>query len=99
MFAGDPRLMEFTAAATRVTQDTVTAVAWACAGAAVLERLLLGQGAAAAVRETVQELQQGGPGGWGLKIFKGITGFLGLHQMVGSRVMRRSWLLGCLPID
>jgi hypothetical protein len=63
MFAGDPRLMEFTAAATRVTQDTVTAVAWACAGAAVLERLLLGRGAAAAVRETVQELQQEGPGG------------------------------------
>jgi ADP-ribosylglycohydrolase len=58
MFAGDARLMQLTAAVTRVTQDTATAVAWACAGAAVLERVLMGQRAAAAVRETAQELRQ-----------------------------------------
>jgi ADP-ribosylglycohydrolase len=63
LFAGDPRLMQLTAAVTRVTQDTPTAVAWACAAAAVLERLLLGQGAAAAVQETAQELKQEGPAG------------------------------------
>lgn len=62
LFAGDERLMQLTAAVTRVTQDTAPAVAWACAGAAVLERLVGGEGAAAAVRATVEELQQGGPG-------------------------------------
>lgn len=62
LFAGDARLMQLAAAVTRVTQDTPSAVAWACAGAAVLERLLLGAGAAAAVRETVQELRREGPG-------------------------------------
>lgn len=62
VFAGDARLMQLTAAVTRVTQDTPAAVAWACAGAAVLERLLLGAGAAAAVRETVQKLRREGPG-------------------------------------
>lgn len=68
MYAGDPRLMQLTAAVTRVTQDTATAVAWACAGAAVLERVLLGQGAAAAVQETVQELRQERSGKQGLGV-------------------------------
>lgn len=62
LFAGDARLMQLTAAVTRVTQDTPTAVAWACAGAGVLERLLLGVGAAAAVQATVHELRQEMPG-------------------------------------
>lgn len=62
LYAGDERLMQLTAAVTRVTQDTAAAVAWACAGAAVLERLMGGEGAAAAVRATVEELQQEGPG-------------------------------------
>lgn len=68
LFAGDSRLMSLTAAVTRVTQDTPAAVAWACAAAAVLERLVLqgGQeGAAAAVEATAQELRQHGGGGGG----------------------------------
>lgn len=45
-------------AVTRVTQNTPAAVAWACAGAAVLERVMLeGAGVARAVRATVQELR------------------------------------------
>jgi ADP-ribosylglycohydrolase len=72
MFAGDARLMQLTAAVTRVTQDTATAVAWACAGAAVLERVLMGQRAAAAVRETAQELRQDRAGKytcvWSIKV-------------------------------
>jgi hypothetical protein len=54
--------MDLTAAVTRVTQDTADAVAWACAAAAVLERLVMGQGAAAAVEATVQELRQASGG-------------------------------------
>jgi hypothetical protein len=52
--------MHLVEAVTRTTQNTGEAVAWAAAGAAVLERLLMGQGAAAAVEATVQELQGGG---------------------------------------
>lgn len=61
-FAGHPRLMRLVAAATRTTQNTDDAEAWACAGAAVLERLLLGDESATladAVAETVQELRSG----------------------------------------
>lgn len=58
MFAGDERLMGLVEAATRTTQNTDAAVAWGCAGAAILERLLLGKSAAEAVRETAEELQQ-----------------------------------------
>jgi ADP-ribosylglycohydrolase len=58
LYAGDPRLMDLTAAVTRVTQDSAAAVAWACAAAAVLGRLVMGQGAAAAVEATMQELRQ-----------------------------------------
>jgi hypothetical protein len=58
MYAGDERLMDLVEAATRTTQNTDAAAAWGCAGAAVLERLLMGQAAEQAVRETVQELQQ-----------------------------------------
>jgi hypothetical protein len=58
MYAGDERLMSLVEAATRTTQNTDAAVAWGCAGAAVLERLLMGQAAEQAVRETVFELQQ-----------------------------------------
>ncbi|GIL86715.1 hypothetical protein Vretifemale_14962 [Volvox reticuliferus] len=43
--------------ATRVTQNTDAAVAWASAGAVVLERLLLGSSAEAAVRHVVQDLE------------------------------------------
>ncbi|WIA13004.1 hypothetical protein OEZ85_006614 [Tetradesmus obliquus] len=63
MYAGDERLMRLVEAATRTTQNTDAAAAWGCAGAAVLERLLLGQAAEQAVRETVQELQQQQNGG------------------------------------
>lgn len=63
MFAADERLMSLVEAATRTTQNTAAAVAWACAGAAVLERLLQGQGPTAAVEETVQELKQQEGGG------------------------------------
>ncbi|KAF6260730.1 ADP-ribosylation/Crystallin J1 [Scenedesmus sp. NREL 46B-D3] len=58
MYAGDERLMSLVEAATRTTQNTDAAAAWGCAGAAVLERLLLGQPAGQAVKETVQELKQ-----------------------------------------
>jgi ADP-ribosylglycohydrolase len=58
LYAGDPRLMQLVAAVTRVTQASSTAVAWAVAAAAVLERLMQGQGAAAAVRETADELRR-----------------------------------------
>lgn len=58
MFAGDDRLMQLVEAATRTTQNTAGAVGWACAGAAVLERLLMGQTAAGAVQETIEEMQQ-----------------------------------------
>ena len=57
--AGDPRLMEVVEMATRVTQNTDEAVAWACVGAAVLERILSGCTAAAAVSETIEELKGG----------------------------------------
>jgi ADP-ribosylglycohydrolase len=52
--------MHLVESVTRTTQNTPEAVAWAAAGAAVLERLLMGQGAAAAVEATIQELQGGG---------------------------------------
>jgi hypothetical protein len=80
MFAGDARLMQLTAAVTRVTQDTAPAVAWACAGAAVLERVLLGQGAAAAVKETMQELRQEGAGKY---IGMIVGGSAGGHKHMG----------------
>jgi hypothetical protein len=45
--------------ATRVTQNTDAAVAWAAAGAAVLQRLLLGEGRCEeALRGVVAELRQ-----------------------------------------
>lgn len=57
-FGGDPQLLVCVEAATRVTQNQDEAVAWALAGAAVLERLLLGGLAPSeAVERTVQELQ------------------------------------------
>lgn len=40
-FAGDAQLMVAVECATRVTQNSDAAVAWACTGAAVLEALLL----------------------------------------------------------
>ncbi|GLC39730.1 hypothetical protein PLESTM_000933600 [Pleodorina starrii] len=43
--------------ATRVTQNTDAAVAWASAGAVVLERLLMGSTAEAAVRHVVHDLE------------------------------------------
>ncbi|EFJ42871.1 hypothetical protein VOLCADRAFT_97046 [Volvox carteri f. nagariensis] len=43
--------------ATRVTQNTDAAVAWATAGAAVLEQLLLGSTAEAAVRHVIHDLR------------------------------------------
>lgn len=58
MYAGDQRLMSIVVIATRTTQNTAGAVGWACAGAAVLERLMFGQGPAAAVQQTVDELQE-----------------------------------------
>jgi hypothetical protein len=58
MYTGDERLMSLVEASTRTTQNTDAAVAWGCAGAAMLERLLLGQSAEQAVRATVLELQQ-----------------------------------------
>jgi ADP-ribosylglycohydrolase len=58
IYAGDERLISLVEAATRTTQNTDAAAAWACAGAAVLERLLMGQSAEQAVAETVQELQR-----------------------------------------
>jgi hypothetical protein len=61
MYAGDDRLMNLVEAATRTTQNTDAAAAWGCAGAAVLERLLLGHSAELAIRDTVQELQQQQP--------------------------------------
>jgi thiamine monophosphate synthase len=62
MYAGDERLMSLVEAATRTTQNTNAAAAWGCAGAAVLERLMMAKSAEQAVRETVQELQQPGKG-------------------------------------
>ncbi|KXZ44235.1 hypothetical protein GPECTOR_70g465 [Gonium pectorale] len=43
--------------ATRVTQNTDAAVAWACVGAAVLELIVLGATAEAAVREVIRDLE------------------------------------------
>ncbi|GFR40758.1 hypothetical protein Agub_g1370, partial [Astrephomene gubernaculifera] len=43
--------------ATRVTQNSDAAVAWACIGAVVLEQVLLGASAEEAVRHAVQDLQ------------------------------------------
>ncbi|GLI69252.1 hypothetical protein VaNZ11_013830 [Volvox africanus] len=43
--------------ATRVTQNTDAAVAWASAGAVVLEQLLLGSSAVAAVQHVIQDLE------------------------------------------
>lgn len=57
LFAGHPRLMTYVEYATRVTQNSDAAVAWGCAGAAVLERLVLGHSAAAAVAATIDELE------------------------------------------
>eukprot|EP00775_Hariotina_reticulata_P011315 gene11315-11465_t len=57
-FNGDPRLLQLVEAVTRVTQNTAAAVAWACTGAAVLERVMLeGRGVTQAVRATLQELR------------------------------------------
>ncbi|KAG2442291.1 hypothetical protein HXX76_002377 [Chlamydomonas incerta] len=50
-------LLKATELATRVTQNTDAAVAWACAGARVLELLLGGSRAEAAVREVVADLR------------------------------------------
>lgn len=58
-FAGDERLMQCVQFATRVTQNTDEAVAWACAGAAVLEHIILGATAHEAVAHTVEEFAQG----------------------------------------
>ena len=44
---------------TRVTQNTDPACAWACAGAAVLEAILMGQAPSEAVAGTVRELRRG----------------------------------------
>jgi hypothetical protein len=41
---------------TRVTQNSDTACAWACAGAAILEGIMLGSTAEHAVIATVQDL-------------------------------------------
>ncbi|PNH12277.1 Crystallin J1A [Tetrabaena socialis] len=61
--AGGPAagLLRCVELATRVTQNTDAAVAWACVGAAVLERMLLGGSALAAVEQTLAELE--GPQG------------------------------------
>lgn len=52
--------MRLVAAATRTTQNTDDAEAWACAGAAVLEALIVrGCTMAAAVADAVEELRSG----------------------------------------
>ncbi|GLC50861.1 hypothetical protein PLESTB_000440000 [Pleodorina starrii] len=57
----DDPLLGYVELATRVTQNTDAAVAWASAGAVVLERLLMGSTAEAAVRHVVHDLES--PGG------------------------------------
>ncbi|KAG2498090.1 hypothetical protein HYH03_003848 [Edaphochlamys debaryana] len=52
-------LLECVELATRVTQNTDAAVAWACAGAAVLDSLLRGGTAAAAVEGAAAALESG----------------------------------------
>lgn len=65
-YTGHPSLMRIVAAATRTTQNTDDAEAWACAGAAVLERLILeGCSVVQALTATVAELR-GGSGEQGL---------------------------------
>ena len=44
---------------TRVTQNSDPACAWACAGAAVLEAIMMGQAPSEAVAGTVRELRRG----------------------------------------
>jgi hypothetical protein len=62
-FAGNPRLMELVEMATRVTQNTDAAVAWACSGAAVLEGIILGKSALQSVKDTKRELTMEAAGG------------------------------------
>jgi ADP-ribosylglycohydrolase len=103
-YAGDDRLMQLVSAATRVTQGAPTAVAWACAAAAVLERLLQGATAAAAVADTVQELRQQHElqqGGWS----SGVRAGMMQQQGAATCVDNQSSLLllrpraGRMPID
>jgi len=56
-FAGDGRLAVAVERATRTTQNSDAAAAWGAAGAAILERLVLGSAAAAAVAATAAELE------------------------------------------
>lgn len=59
-FAGDARLLRVVAAATRTTQNTDDAEAWACAGAVVLERLIVVGGTMrGAVAAAIEELRAG----------------------------------------
>ncbi|KAI8470947.1 MAG: ADP-ribosylation/Crystallin J1 [Monoraphidium minutum] len=70
-FAGHPNFMRIVAAATRTTQNTDEAEAWACAGAAVLEALIVdGCGAREAVERAAAELG----GGSGARAGRGGSG-------------------------
>ncbi len=75
-FAGDARLMEVVEMATRVTQNTDAAVAWACTGAAVLEGVILGKSALQAVKDTKRELTMEAAGERGEQLWQraGVAG-------------------------
>lgn len=62
-WAGTPGLVPIVQAATRVTQNTDAAAAWAAVGAAVLERVVLGEAPSVAVRAVVTELRGSAGGG------------------------------------
>lgn len=57
-WGGSKELMHAVERATRVTQNSDAACAWGCAGAAVLERVVLGSAPSAAVWAAIAELEQ-----------------------------------------